>query len=53
MGKRDGRHLRPAELTGGGYASVTGEDLVVVANKNRIGEAEARNAIGDLVYLPR
>ena len=45
------RHLRHADLPGRQHPPVARDDLVIVADKHRIGKAEAADAVGDLGHL--
>ena len=46
--QRDDRHLRQAEQARRGQAAVTGDDVAVLADQDRIGESERADAAGDL-----
>ena len=48
------RHGRNAEFLGCHHPAVAGDDLALVADQHRVGEAEALDAVGDLTdLLPR
>jgi hypothetical protein len=51
VGQAHGRHVLPANKLGGLHPAVSGNDLIVIADQNRIGEAEPRDAVGDLADL--
>jgi len=46
-----GRHRGDAEELGGFHTAVTGDDLLVIIDQDRIAEAELRNAVRDLADL--
>ena len=51
MGQAQRRHAVHAEQLGGLDPAMAGDDLAVVADQHRIGEAEPLDAVGDLPNL--
>jgi hypothetical protein len=51
MREAEGRNGIEAEFLGCHYPPVAGNDLVLVADQNRVGESKPGDAVGNLAYL--
>ena len=52
LGQPEGRNFSQAQMLGGRNAAMAGDDVVAIADQDRIGESKPRDAVGDLPDLP-